>query len=51
MAKPVFPPDIPSFHQHLVESMLSSKVYVFFYVLIISRVLSVGLDLVIIRFS
>ena len=43
--RPVFPADIPSFHQHLVEPVLGSKVDVALHLLVVGGMAAVGLYL------
>ena len=43
--RPVFPTDVPTFYQHLVETVLGGEVNVTLHVLVISLVRAVGLHL------
>ena len=43
--RPVFPTDVPTFYQHLVEAVLGSEVNVTLHVLVVSLVGAVGLHL------
>ena len=45
LAEPVFPADVPSFHEDLVEAMLRREVDVAAYVLVVGSMDSVGLCL------
>ena len=48
---PVFPADIPSFNQYLIESVLSCEINILAYVLIVRRVFSVRSRLRVVRLA
>ena len=51
MSEPVFPAFVPTFHQHLVETVGSRKVDISLHVFIVGAMTSVGLCLGIVRFA
>ena len=50
IAKPIFPTNIPAFHQYLVEAMFGGKINILLYISIVSRMNPVGFHPGIIRF-
>ena len=50
-SEPIFPAFIPSFHQHLVESVGGGKVDILLYMLVIGSMASVGLRLAVIQYT
>ena len=48
VAEPVFPALVPSFHQHLVQPIGGSKVYIALHLLIVGAVGAVGLALLVV---
>ena len=45
MTKPIFPTDIPSFDEYLVETIRCSEIYIFSHILIVGTMLAVWLYL------
>ena len=51
ISKPIFPTNIPSFYQQLIESMFRSKINILLHISCISRMITIRFYFPIIRFS